>query len=454
MPIDYATQCGCDGCQSNLTYEERVQYQRYVQLEEARVEAERSERARQRSVQRAAEEARQAEPVQCSQCGEEHPRRENLHMGTNLVCENCAVRCEACASGVLRDLAVTISRSWGSDATVCEECVRECYECGDQHVRDEMHYVNGDWYCDSCSRYCDHCEERYIGECESDSCRNRIRGLSAYGKTHASRWLGGPVRQQERAMDKGYYLGFELEISADTGEVQPVYDWARENLGYQDALDCKEDSSVEGFEIATQPMTPAFFESVKWESLFEMLNERFPLDSYQGGKEPVAHGLHVHIGRVAFDKDDIAMAAFCYLLNQGNHLERIARREPTSYCAKVKKPVSSAIKQANIQYGKHQRQASKPYMRDVYLGRDAINLNNGPTIEIRAFRSTRSADELRDAVRLVYVAAEYIRSLRAGKGNVSPKALHWVSFSTWVGVNHPEAFASIAGITDKKIVKG
>jgi len=449
MPIDFSTQCGCDGCQSDLSPEERAQYQAYARAEQARVEAEVEERRLRRQRERQEREAREAEPVECSECEQERPRRDHLMLNDDSVCNECAVRCTTCQTVILQEDSTTLRRGWGGDVALCSECVGECDDCGDQFVRMDMYLIDGDYYCGGCARYCDDCDMWYVGDCGGE--HMRVRGLSSYGKTQANRWLGGPVRTRERNAEKGYYLGFELEISANTGEVQPIYDWAKDNLGFDDAVDCKEDSSVEGFEIATQPMTWQFFEAVKWESFFEMLDEHFPLVGR--GTEPTGHGLHVHVGRTAFDKDDIATAAFCYLLNQGNHLERIARREPTSYCAKVKKPVSSAIKMANMQNGKHQRQASKPYMRDVYLGRDAINLNNGPTIEIRAFRSTRRADELRDAVRVVYVAAEYIRSLRANKGSVSPKALHWASFSAWVANNHPDAFASIAGITDKKVIK-
>lgn len=457
MPIeifDVTNYCGCSACQADLTQEQREQYQTHVREEQERSDREAQEAAQRRRDAREAERVRLAQPFTCPECEDEYTIGQSTEVGDQTVCTvRCATTCTSCRNQVLTDETTTIERRWRDNEVLCEECTRECYSCEQTIPRDETYSFNGEDYCGDCTSCCDYCDERYVGECENDRCMNRIRGLSGYGKTIAQRWLGGPVRNREIALDKGYYLGFELEISANTGEVQPVYDWAQQNLGYSDALDCKEDSSVEGFEIATQPMTPAFFESVNWESLFEMLNERFPLDSHLRGKEPVEHGLHVHIGRVAFDKDDIAMAAFCYLIGQGDHLVRVGRREPTTYCSKVTKPVSSVIKAENGRMGTHSRQARKPSMRDVYLGRDAINLSNGSTIEIRAFRSTRKADDLRDAMRLVYVAAEYIRSLRAAKGSVSPKALHWATFASWVGVHHPDAFASIAGITDKKVVR-
>ena len=454
--IDLANFCGCGGCQGALTTAQRAEWERLRGERLAEEEREGARARERRRIEREEEQRRLEQPFTCAECDGEDIVRNSLTVGTSgdIVCTSCARPCSACSSPVLRDEMNTISRSWGATQYLCDSCTYECYECGDQNARNDMYSIGGDYYCAGCSNNCEYCGDRYVSECENEDCTQRVRGLSSYGKTHANRWLGGPVRRSAVEKDKGYYLGFELEITANTGNVQPVYDWAEAHLGYVDAVDCKEDSSVEGFEIATQPMTPAFFESVNWESFFDMLNEEFPMSSRSRGVEPVDHGLHVHIGRVAFDKDDIAMAAFCYLIGQGDHLVRVARREPTTYCKKVDKPVSSAIKSEYQRMGTHRMQANKPVTRGLYLGRDAINLSNSSTIEIRAFRSTRKADDLRDAMRLVYVAAEYIRSLRAGKGSVSPKALHWTSFAAWVGVNHPDAFASIAGITDKKVVKG
>jgi len=459
MPVtvfDPGTYCGCSGCQGHLSNEQRAEFVAWHQENDGRLQREALAAQERRRIQREEEEARLNSSFTCAECDGEDIVRNSLTVGTSgdIVCTSCARPCSVCATPVLREEINTITRSWGSTQYLCDDCTYSCDECGDQMARGEMYTIGGCYYCSACSRNCEYCEERIVSECENDGCTNRVRGLSSYGKTHANRWLGGPVRRSAVEKDKGYYLGFELEITANTGNVQPVYDWAETHLGYVDAVDCKEDSSVEGFEIATQPMTPAFFESVNWESFFDMLNEEFPMSSRSRGVEPVDHGLHVHIGRVAFDKDDIAMAAFCYLIGQGDHLVRVARREPTTYCKKVDKPVSSAIRSEYQRMGTHRMQANKPVTRGLYLGRDAINLGNSSTIEIRAFRSTRKADDLRDAMRLVYVAAEYIRSLRAGKGSVSPKALHWATFAAWVGVNHPDAFASIAGITDKKVVKG
>lgn len=442
MPMEWS--CNCDACTERMTPEERKE------LHERITEREQTDRERLR--QRVAERERLlSEVVTCNACPEERERRIMLEVGDGLYyCEDCADNCSRCERSFMSDELHEVPATYRrASVRMCGDCTDECYACESRFATRDMYQIGGENYCEGCADYCDRCDTRFYGECEE--CQNRVRGLSGYGTTYAERWLGGPLPKDKTGVERGYYLGFELEISASSGSVSPILQWADQNLGYDDALDCKEDSSVDGFEIATQPMTPDFFEQVKWESLFDLLNNEFPLS---GSREPTGHGLHVHIGRVAFARDDIALAAFCYLIGQDDHLERIGRRAPTTYCKRVEKPVSTAIKRANQDTGKHHKQAMKSSIRNLYPDRDAINLQNHRTIEIRAFRSTRNADELRDAVRLVYVAAEYVRMLRFGGRHVSPRSLQWGAFCAWVAVNYPDAFMSIAGLRDKKRIKG
>lgn len=382
--------------------------------------------------------------------------------GTRLTMERhrsewyCAVHldeCQHCGRTRLVEDMRTARRVDGGSPSCCADCVQTCPECEEvRHPGDMRYVVSGPRVCASCVTTCDMCGQnnRPGGGCEY--CENNLVGLTGYGKTLPDIWLGGPLPKDKKGIERGYYLGFELEVSARGGNVKVLHEWASEALGYGGAIDCKEDSSVKGFEIATQPMTPQFFESVDWDGMFKVLNDKFPLPERKR-TEPTSHGLHVHIGRVAFAGDDIAMAAFCYLIGQSNHLERIARREPTSYCNKVTKPVSSAIRALSNESGKYQRQARKAQQAGVYADRSAINLLNTRTIEIRAFRSTRKAQDLKDAVRLVYVAAEYVRYLRFSNVGVPPRALHWTEFTRWVGANYPDAFESISGMKHKKRVR-
>lgn len=349
----------------------------------------------------------------------------------------------------------------GFDHTGCPDCAHSCDNCGNTRWTEDMQWIRANLLCEECYRYCDGCGD-YFNEadtcedgwgsvfCESCHAENDDSygdgTIRSYGHTEAIEWY---KTDEDRAKprEERYYLGVELEIGTGNLTAAPIMDWAARHFGSAEAIIGKEDSSVDGFEICTQPMTPAYFEQTNWEDFFQMLNRNYPLE----GEESTGHGLHVHIGRVAFrslkgeKNDDWMVAAYAYLLSQSDHLERIARRQPTGYCNKVHKPVSVSL----VASGKQNKQVERLRTMGLYPGRDAINLGNPATIEIRAFRSTRSAREFRDAVRVVYTAAEYVRSLRASKTGMSGNALHWSEFARWVGINYPEAFPNISGLAKK-----
>jgi hypothetical protein len=367
---------------------------------------------------------------------------------------NC-VRCHTCRRRMTRQGAITMNGNWYHDT-----CGVTCASCGNTRNRASLVQVQNTnrRYCATCVHPCAECNDpaiwlsgsaRYCMECLV-LVQGGQAGVRGYGHTHATRWLGGPLPKNDRGHQVGFYVGFELEVTSSSGSTHTIKQWAQENLGYRDALDTKSDSSVHGFEIASQPMTPEFFESVDWESLMVVLNADHPptRDSSES-REPVGHGLHVHIGRVAFERDDVATAMFTYLIGQdnGTHLERIGRRPASHWCAKVPKPASAGLVNLYNRGALSGKQVQR-LRRNVSISRDAINLGNQDTIEIRAFRSTRDADHLRAAVRTVYLAAQYIAHLRGEKGQfggglVSPKSLHWDAFMKWVETVNPDAAAAL-----------
>lgn len=363
------------------------------------------------------------------------------------------VTCAECNTAMSRDGEDTVTTTGYRTRYYHQGCSARCPSC--ERIVGQYDLVEVDnsetMYCDGCAHSCEDCGEGTLSPhtevCE-ECIDGRANGIRGYGHTAPEMWLGGPLPKNKSGHHVGFYIGFELEISSDARSVKALRDWSEEHLGSRNALDPKQDGSVEGFEIATQPMTPEFFESVDWESFMLMLEPDHATFDTSPSREPEGHGLHVHIGRVAFERDDIATAMFTYLLGQGQgeHLERIGRRKATHYCSKVAKPASTALVHRYNATGNGGVQARRLHADGrSYPGRDAINLGPSQTIEIRAFRSTRDADHLRAAVRTVYLAARYISHLRKEinteglKAFVSPKALHWDSFVTWVEGVMPEA---------------
>jgi len=389
----------------------------------------------------------------CTEIAEPH-----FTVNSEVLCQNCTEVCGTCSQvRALRRMHLIDERF------TCSDCSVQCQHCGGVNPRSDAR-VNSDgyWYCPRHWRQCraDGCEALAFGmQATCQDCQTHV-GYDALGRwrrTEAVLWLGGPVRSKG-----GYYVGFEHEVTASgMFNLRPLREWANENLGHRTALDPKPDSSVSGFEIATQPMTPAFFESVDWESYMAMLNENYPVYS-----EPEGHGLHVHIGRQAFRRERLSrykgdgtlrkkpkrimvtdpamLAAFTLLLSRGHsHLTRIGRRDSARWAERVTHPVKATIVQPHFPVrGKQHAKITRSM--HVAVPRGAVNLTNQHTIEIRVARSTRSADDLRDAVRVVYLAAEYIRHLRS-QGSINPKAVNWMAFSEWVREVMPEAHQSISG---------
>lgn len=384
---------------------------------------------------------------------------------SSVYCEECLRECRLCEE----PFPITGPRAGEitcrDDGWECRNCVAVCCFCSAVYPTTEMVEDNGGrHYCEDHYGSCEECGEivygtqRHCRECGEHTGRD---ALGHWRRTTPTMWLGGPVRSEG-----GYYIGFEHEVTAESDfNLRRLREWAAANLGHRSALDPKPDSTVDGFEIATQPMTPAFFEQVDWDSYMEMLAEVTRWDE----EEPDGHGLHVHIGRQAFRRpvlvkkdsrgrlykkphrvmrtDPGMLAAFTYLLTRGHHhLVRIGRRDNDEWAPTVPRPVAAAIvhEYSGVPHSHPQLLKLQQAGEYIEIPRGAVNLNRPETVEIRVAKSTRDPGELRDAVRVVYLAAEYVRHLRSA-GSINPSLVTWEGFSEWVAEVFPEAYASIAG---------
>lgn len=382
--------------------------------------------------------------VPCTYCGSSSQGVRHEIEGQQY-CSNCVTVC-SCHGRYFAPGSESVQNSAGEYRCIGFEY--HCANCGEDIIGSGSYsYTLRRTVCDSCIPRCAVCNSELNERSRCDSCRrrNRSRNVRAYQTTVPTMWLGG--NGEPSTKDGSYFLGFELEVSADyDDDTEPLKEWARANLGHRDALDLKEDSSVQGFEIVSMPMTPDFFESVDWDSFFAMLNDSLTEPAIED--EPEAHGLHVHISRTAFRGSRTAVAAFSYLLSgNSEHLERISRRRATHYCSKINYPVSEAV----VSHGTDTKQAVRIAGKRIRPQRGAINHTDhygrlAQTVEVRAGKSTRSPEALRAQVRLVYLAAEYVRSLMTdGSGFVAPKALAWECFINWVSKAAPEALSSLTG---------
>lgn len=346
---------------------------------------------------------------------------------------------------------------------------RHCYDCGADFDYDAYwdHFVEcgafgcGESYCPSnfACTFCNGQGFNYDSEDDYDSDPCEGTGIYSYDYKPEPVWFGGS--------DQPYYLGFELEISAGNFDTSPIYRWC-EDHGHRGMLYCKEDGSVDGFEIVSHPMTPEFFDSVPWDSFFEMLESNWPMRGYD---EPTGHGLHVHVSRTAFPHNS-TLARWSYLLNRyQSHVERVARRTSSNWARFTPYPVSLTIPYENPQ--RRGRWESRPDPRLVcgcctervwvadtmsrirhqfqtraYPERyQAVNLTNSHTVEVRVFRSTRKTEEFTAALHFVAATVEFVRTMQPW--HATRVALAWETFADYVA-SHPvfsKQAQILAGIT-------
>lgn len=335
-----------------------------------------------------------------------------------------------------------------------------CFSCGEEFDGPQEYRAHftvcdaegcGDWYCGETYAVCNYCDGNgYYPEYDDDDDGDYDdyddgRGIYSYDFKPEPIWFGG--RRQP------YYLGFELEISAERYDTAPISAWCKNN-GHADMLYCKEDGSVEGFEIVSHPMTPEYFDSVNWDGFFNMLENNYPM---HGRDEPTGHGLHVHVSRTAFPHNS-TLARWSYLLNRHeSHVNRVARRSYSNWARFTSYPVRMCLPYERGNDGTHYETGApicehgccfeRVLVRDTarrirhqfqtvgYPERyQAVNLTNENTVEVRVFKSTRKPDEFISSLHFVAATVEFVRNMQPW--NATRESVAWERFTEYVQ-SHP-----------------
>ena len=410
-------------------------------------------------------------PAECWSCGDTRPAGEMRPYGPERACKECSILCNNCDTTVLVDDAAgpgcADCYAW---CDVCDDYVANrdyagndlcrnhgffCDSC-DKYVTEGNYSGNG--LCMECGRYCETCGETVpvgdhtgddlcydcsdddaapprarggmCGKCVDDGhgpCHDHDTTIAPYGKTYPQQhnYRGGPLPRTPDGRLDGFYVAFELEIGTNDPAPAHVRAWAEEHLDDAGQIECKQDSTVAGYELAAMPMTPEYFESVDWDGFMAMLNATNPLQDHFGGDEPDAHGLHVHIGNIAF-RDGFERGAFAHLMARTGVMAATANRDATGFCHWSPAMAAKGIATAE---GTPWARADGLRKKHGHVSRNAeVNLTGSKTVELRRFKSTRDAHELRDAVRSVYMAAEYVR---AGRPAGTPMSV-WLSQSEFM----------------------
>lgn len=176
------------------------------------------------------------------------------------------------------------------------------------------------------------------------------------------------------------YMGFELEFDRGGNEennAKLVYDILGEDKAY-----CMHDGSlVNGFEMATHPMTYEYHNNMPYDELFNKL-----IDLGYKSHNTQTCGLHVHIDRKYFGKSkleqDMSITKMLYIFEKfHDEIGVIARRKNPQYARKYNLYENESILDL---YAKACRGDKKR----------VINLLHKDTVEIRIFKGTLKVETL------------------------------------------------------------
>lgn len=344
----------------------------------------------------------------CANCGQTFPMQEGHMVGNDQLCHDCmeseTVECTHCHSLIYSDL------NSGTDAIpLCAACFDRyeyaiCERCGVLLRGGEVYYAG-----EEDTPYCRECYERYRG---SDV-------------IHAYNYKPDPIFYGEGPR----YFGVELEID-EGGERN---DYAREILAAGNSEDmshiyAKRDGSLNnGFEIVSEPMSLDYHRNeMPWEQVLEKARQL-------GFKSHSAStcGLHVHISRLAFGKDEeqqeACIARILYFFEKHwEELLKFSRRTPRQL---ERWAARYGYKEQPMEILSHAK-------KGTHAGRyTCVNLENYSTIEVRMFRGTLKLNTFIATLQMVNLICSVAISL----SDDELKALSWSTFVSGITEdNYPE----------------
>lgn len=285
-----------------------------------------------------------------------------------------------------------------------------CDSCGEEVDRDYDHYCEncGEWRCGDCGP-CRDCEDSDDGDRDS--------------RVHVWDYRPSPFRP------KGEYpanalLGVELEVGGSESGIADVVDCFDD---VEDHLYMKQDGSIYGVEIVAHPMTLDWARQYPFgELLCDLRRAGCSVDD--------GYGLHIHVSRNAFRRNDKQSAAhqmmwLLFMYRNVDSLERLARRTSTRW-ASFKKPVP----------GELARKAKSIQSDDRYV---AVNCNNAKTFELRFFASTLCEREFFAALEFADASVRYTQAISI-QAVVHGDAITWPHFTEWVQRNdYPHLLAEL-----------
>ena len=363
----------------------------------------------------------------CSLCGCWTNNYETNVDGHNIVCEDCICgfsRCDTC--GEWFDLE-------NSDYVYAEEddrfyCSLSCAEDDGYHICDDCGRVTRSiifprdsnyCYCDYCIEHhastCDECNEwyedrainydEYSGRNLCEDCWDSIRGRSI------KNYLYKPtptflITDDEDIEEQEEFFGAEIEVAGDTDYADGFLEIMGDD---EELLYLKSDSSVDGFEIVTHPMSRAFI----YENFKDKLKEGM---SYLKENDFSAHnkaGIHIHVSTKAITQEMYRkLLIMMYPRNKKVRNVWLAITQRKQYNMEHWSSMDLSRDRKREYYGlSKDREADDMYIKPIHSPRyTAMNCNNSNTVEFRIFNSNLRIERIMKNYEVIFALLDFVKT--------------------------------------------
>jgi len=330
----------------------------------------------------------------------------------------CSFECQLCYNVYDYNNA---TRYEADGRNYCEECWNECDvnycdECDGNTMEDTTwSHIRSQHLCQEHYEedvYCSACDEEYY-EGDGHNCTNSTELIKSYGYKPTPLFF--PDSEQP------YYMGIELEVECKNSNRRDVAEYVVQQLGNRAYL--KHDGSLNnGFEIVTHPHTLDEYHTLDWSFLAQL--KSMGVRSWNAD----TCGLHVHVGKVAFDstypatdKHLIRFNKFIY--DNEQQVKRIAGRSSDYATFRDKGDIIRKVK--------YTRQSNGRY--------SAVNLEPEYTAEVRVFRGSLRKERVLSGIEFVHAAVEFTRDMK-----IVPKQVpfSWARFVTYV-TTHQDTYPNL-----------
>ena len=365
--------------------------------------------------------------IRCYQCGTIVPRDEaTKDYAGDWFCQECAdnylTTCDDCGRIVWAEDCYWVD---SEGIQICPDCYdasyASCTVCGSIHRVSDMQEYDGEYYCnrhfEEMFTTCDECGEiipiddahDIDGYNYCDSCYEERRG-------NIFSWHDDKVRYHINNMPGEDYLnevtiGIEHEVGCyedRAGEYSnDLYYIMNKERGTYDNIYICTDSSVEGFEIISQPMTIRYFNEVyfpKYLEAFEYMKSK----DFNGEDEG---GMHIHFRIPCLNKYMVArLNNIIYgTMDDIEILTRISRRT----CSSFERWCDAHDRKYSTQ--EILNRFGSPDTSTIYKAVDgrsvALNWdgNRTETYELRMFNSTMDVQKYLASVEFVIALTDFVR---------------------------------------------